>query len=144
MELYKQLLEYDEIVVDACIIIGIFEGNDRLKDLFNVLTNTKKLSINQISLYECRYLLKKKNSNSGLIDSLIDDFLAISNCKVYWNTNADYITASNIKADGGLSPYDALMLAQIQNSKKTKACLLTLDKEFDKDKFFGKYDIVFP
>lgn len=136
--------KFDYVLLDACIIISLFENNDKLQEVLGRLAIANKLVVNQINLYEARYILKFKNPNidNKLIDNTIDDFIVKSSCKIYKNSDQDYIIASDIKAQGGLSPYDALMLAQIENNKKRKICLFTLDQEFNKSKFLDKYPIV--
>jgi predicted nucleic acid-binding protein len=134
--------EFEVIIIDSCILIKILKqekGYEFVADLIENLSYTGKLYMNQINIYEVRYILKSHLIDMP-IDKIIDEFIIDFNINIYGILSIDYIVASDIKASGGLSPYDTFALAQIQNSKK-KSILLTLDKEYDKPKFTEKFDI---
>lgn len=98
--------------------------------------------INEINLYEARYILKQKTDVKDIdIDIIIDSFVENLKITVYKNTELDFIVASDIKSEGGLSPYDAFMIAQIKNNNTQTIQLVTLDSEFKQPKFTLKYDI---
>jgi predicted nucleic acid-binding protein len=131
-------------LLDACIIIGVFGREKWVTDKqehIRKLILSGNLWINEIQIYEARYILKSKNKILP-IDLDIDRFIEKWSIKIYKNTDPDYKIASSIKANGGVSPYDALMLAQMQNSKKPLS-LVTVDQEFNKPKFTDEFDIIF-
>ena len=140
IELSKLFSEKEEVtiedsnivILDACVIISYFLDDihsDKSNIIFSFTSlKSKKIVINQIQLFECRYILKQaKIINS---DVILDTFIIDGKITIYQNSNQDFIVASDFKAKGGISPYDAFPLAQLQANDK--AVFITFDKEFEK------------
>ena len=128
---YRQKIsKSNTILLDACIVISMFLQDDQYsKAMFvfhDISIKSKKICINQIQLYEIRYILKMKKVEN--VDLILDSFMTKCSVDEYANTKQDYIVASDYKANGGLSPYDGLPLAQI--TKDSSTIFLTFDKEF--------------
>jgi predicted nucleic acid-binding protein len=136
-----------QIIIDSCILISILSGEKRgqmVIDKLLELSRGNNLVINQINLFEVRYILKNKSKREffNIIDSKIDNFLAQFNITSITNENCDYIEASNYKGEGGLSPYDTFILV-VANKNLANSTIITMDKEFDNKKYTDKFNFIF-
>ena len=135
-----KLTENKIIFVDACVMIDYLWDKLENADEFELLLqNTKAdvLFVPYYQVYEIFYdtemkIKDKTISNFSCLDVL--ELFESLKIKITPAINMAISTkAAKIKASGGLSHYDALLIAEVQNT--SNAVLLTKDWEFVKKGF---------
>jgi predicted nucleic acid-binding protein len=127
-------------ILDSCALISYIMGESeatKVKDL--LASNNNSFYLNYINYGEVIFTLEKKGLDKKSLEevkSILKEFLDIKFLKVGSFEMVEM--AAELKIRGGLSYFDALILA---SSKKYELTIITKDSEFNK--FRKDFQILF-
>ena len=117
------------------VILGILKNIEEFKGMVKS-ANKNQIRMHSLQVFEILYVLEKKRL-AGEFDRSGEEVLElieILDFKIPDQISLQIsLVASKIKSLGGVSPYDALLIAEVQNTPN--AVLLTKDSEFVKKGF---------
>jgi predicted nucleic acid-binding protein len=127
-------------ILDSCALLSYILGEKEALVMKDLLTDSKNtFYLNYINYGEIIFTLGKKGLQEKKLEVVKDNLKLYLGIKFVQTDNFEVIEmAANYKIDGGLSYFDALILA---SSKKYNLKIITKDKEFKK--FSEEFDILF-
>jgi predicted nucleic acid-binding protein len=127
-------------ILDSCALLSYILGEKEALVMKDLLLNSKNtFYLNYINYGEIIFTLGKKGLQEKKLEVVKDNLKLYLGIKFVQTDNFEVVEmAANYKIDGGLSYFDALILA---SSKKYNLKIITKDKEFKK--FSSEFDILF-